>query len=241
VTQHAASPEPDPSTDDDSAGAPLTEPQWRAFELSVADLVARLDPDAEVEHNATLIGAVSGTARQVDVLITGTLGGVEMRIAVECKRYGKPLGIGQVDEFAGKLIDLGVDRGVLYTLNGVTAGAASRAQAAAQPGIVLKQMADSAPEPPEWSPSLHEFTGFGSCPNDNCYAGDISWREWPQPDGETIEAGSCDFCGTWAVRCPECEAETGFFISAVRCEGCEREYEMLYDRKGSEVEDVVRA
>lgn len=234
-------PNPAKSTDDDGAGEPLTPPQWRAFEVSVADLTAKMDPTAEVVHDVTLIGAVSGTARQVDVLVTGTIGGHEVRIAIECKRYSKRLGIGKVDEFAGKLIDLGVDRGVLYTLNGVTAAAAARAAAAAQPGIVLKEMAEQSPTPPEWSPSLHEFTGFGDCPNDNCYTGDISWREWPQPNGELIEAGSCDTCGTWAVRCAECDAETGFFISTVRCGGCDRDYEMIYDRKGGEVEDVVIA
>lgn len=198
-----------------------------------------MDPDADVEHDARLPGTVSGTPRQVDVLVTGTIGGIEMRIAVECKRYGKKLGIGKVDEFAGKLVDLGVDRGVLYTLNGVTAAAASRARSAAQPGIVLQQMAGNFPEPPEWSPSLHELTGFGDCPNDNCLGGDIAWREWPQPDGETVEAGSCGHCGTWAVRCPACEAETGFFVGTVRCDGCQRDYTLVYDRKGGDVDDVV--
>ncbi len=241
MSQPDASSEQGPSTDDDGAGDPLTEPQWRAFEISVADLVAKMDPAAGVEHNASVTGTVSGRPRQVDVLVTGAIGGIEMRIAIECKRYGKRLGIGKVDEFAGKLIDLGVDRGVLYTLNGVSAGAASRAGAASQPGIVVKQMAESAPEPPEWSPSLNEFNGFGDCPNDNCYTGDVAWRDWPQPDGETIQAGSCDACGTLAVRCPECEAETGFFVSEVRCWGCDRHYAVVYDCKGSEVEDVVRA
>ena len=67
--------------------APLTQPQWRAFELSVAEIVARMDLDAVVRHDVTLTGKVSGVARQVDVLVTGSIGGQTMSIAIECKQY----------------------------------------------------------------------------------------------------------------------------------------------------------
>jgi hypothetical protein len=47
-------PNPQPSTDDDGAGETLTAPQWQAFEASVADLTAKMDPNAEVEHDVKL-------------------------------------------------------------------------------------------------------------------------------------------------------------------------------------------
>jgi restriction endonuclease len=202
-------------------------------------MIELMDPAAVVEHDVTLVGRISRSARQVDVLVSGSIGGQAMSIAIECKRYAKRLGIGKVDEFAGKLLDLGVDRGVLYSANGATGPAVDRAKYAHQPGIVLQEMLGQNPEPPKWSPTLAEFTGFGDCPNDNCYTGDIGWQEWPQPSDETVEAGSCDMCGTWAVRCPTCATKTSLFTSTVGCEGCEREFELLYDRKGSEVERVV--
>jgi hypothetical protein len=226
------------TTDDENEIEPLTPPQWHAFETSVAELLSKLDPGADVEHNVSEPGKVSGTPRQVDVLVSGVLAGSTITMAVECKNYKRPLGIGKVDEFAGKLIDLGVDLGVLYTLSGVT-GPAARAQHAFQPRIVLRQMDPAQPEAPEWSEGLREFTGFGDCPNDNCYTGDIGWCDWPQDDGATVAAGSCDTCGTWAVRCPLCESETGFYIDETQCEGCERRYELIPDRKGGEIIDVV--
>jgi hypothetical protein len=162
-----------------------------------------------------------------------------MSIAIECKRYARCLGIGGVDESAGKLMDLGVDRGVLYALGGFTTGAIARAGGASQPQIKLRDLAPTAPEPALWQPGLPEFTGFGDCPNDNCYTGDISWCDWPQTDGTVIEAGSCNTCGTWAVRCLQCEAETGFFWDEVSCCGCEQRYELVWDRKGTDVDEVV--
>lgn len=171
--------------------------------------------------------------------MSGVLAGSTITMAVECKHYKRSFGIGKVDEFAGKLIDLGVDHGMLYTLSRVTAAAAVRAEHALQPRIVPRQMDAAQPEAPAWSEALWEFTGFGDCPNDNCYTGDIRWRDWPQAGGTRVEAGSCDTCGTWAVRCPMCESESGFVIDATQCDGCDRHFELIPDRKGGEIDDVV--
>jgi hypothetical protein len=227
------------STDDEVALVSLTQPQWRAFELSVADLIRKMDSAADVTHNASVTGKISGTQRQVDVLVSGRIGGQQMSIAIECKRYANRLGIGKVDEFAGKLLDLGVDRGVLYSINGTSEPAVARAENAIQPRIVLQELVGATPRPPEWSTALREFTGFGDCPNENCYTGDIGWREWSQESGETVDAGSCDTCGTWGVRCPGCGTITGFFGDTVECDGCGTGFAMLYDRDHAGVEDVL--
>ncbi len=227
------------TTDDDSLTEPASPQQWKAFEQSVAILVARLDPDAEVHHNVFLSGRVSKQQRQVDVLVKGSVAGSVITVAIECKRYAEKLGIGKIDEFAGKLMDLGVQHGLLYSLNGVTSGAAARAGGALQPRIELRQIAEEHPTAPDWAEGLPEFTGFGDCPNDNCYTGDVSWRSWPQSTGSVVEAGSCEHCGTWAVRCPECGSETGFFSDDVDCEGCERRFALVMGHKAVDYEDVV--
>ena len=216
-------------------------PQWRQFEHDVADLTQQLDHDAEVTHNHRCKGRVSGRVRQVDVFVTGTIADQKMNIAIECKRWARRLGIGGVDEFAGKLIDLGVERGVLYSLSGFTAGADDRAKGAVQPRIELRDLAPTAPEPPPWQPGLPEFTGFGDCPNTNCYTGDIRWDAWRQTDGTVIEAGSCNTCGTWAVRCPECEIEDSFAWDETRCGGCDRIFVLVWDRDNVDVEQVTVA
>ena len=164
----------------DDLSVRLTEPQWRRFELDVAALTAKMDPAAVVQHDQTAIRRVSGRRRQVDVLVSGFIGGCPLSVAIECKSSPKPLEISAVDEFAGKLIDLGVDRGVLYTAGRHTTGAQARAAGATQPKIELRHLSPELPDPP-WRSGLPElFTGFGDCPNDNCYTGDISWRPWPQ-------------------------------------------------------------
>ena len=221
--------------------ARLTQPEWRQFELDVAELTRQMGPDAApmVEHNQFLTGRISSRPRQVDVLVSGSIHGSRQTIAIECKSSRNPLQIADVDEFAGKLSDLGVDTGVLYAAGGYSAGAKARAAGASQPRIELRSLAPALPNPP-WQSGLPElFTGFGDCPNDNCYTGDISWRPWPQEDGHIVEAGSCDICGTWAVRCSECGSANGFLSDEVDCDGCDRRYQLTWDRKGSDVADVV--
>jgi hypothetical protein len=44
-------------------------------------------------------------------LARGTVVGLEISVAAECKRYARAIGIGAVDQFVGKLLDLGAERG----------------------------------------------------------------------------------------------------------------------------------
>jgi hypothetical protein len=218
----------------------VTAPLWQKYEQDVADFVSELDPAASVQHNQKQVGKVSKRLRQIDVLVTGVVAGHQLTIAIECKRYKNTIGIGTVDEFAGKLTDLGVDRGVLYAFSGFGSGAIARAAGAIQPRIEIRDLSHPLPELPSWAERVPEFTGFGDCPNVNCFTGDIGWRMWPQQNSDTVvEAGSCDTCGTWAVRCFECGEESGFFGDGVDCDGCERVYTLVWDRKGGDVEDVV--
>jgi hypothetical protein len=194
----------DNTTDDENELVEIPPNQWKIFEQSVTDLVARFDGDAVVEHNVKLPGAVSGVPRQVDVLVSGRIGVSQLRIAIECKLYKHKLGIGKIDEFVGKLHDLAVASGVLFCVSGYTSGAEARIKKAIHPAVQLEVLPQVGTVDVDWSEVISRFTGFGDCPNENCYTGDISWQPWPQSDGSTIEAGSCNMCGTWAVRCQEC-------------------------------------
>ena len=169
--------------------APLTQPQWRAFELSVAEIVARMDLDAVVRHDVTLTGKVSGVARQVDVLVTGSIGGQTMSIAIECEQYTKLLGIGKIDEFSGKLVDLGVDCGVLYSISGATAPAKARAQNAVQPRIVLRPMQGPLLSRPRGHQHWPNSPASGTAQTTTVTSGTSGWRDWIQQSGETVMAG----------------------------------------------------
>ena len=111
-------------------------PLWQAYEEQVAELVAALDNNAEVVHNKKVEARLSKAVRQVDVWVRGKIIGQELIIVIECKFTSRPLDIGVVDEFVGKLLDLGADRGVLYSASGMTPNAVWRAMMATNPSII---------------------------------------------------------------------------------------------------------
>jgi hypothetical protein len=52
----------------------------------VAKYLAGRDPAVHVEHNALLRGKLSDSDRQIDALMRGTVGGLDVLIVAECKR-----------------------------------------------------------------------------------------------------------------------------------------------------------
>jgi Restriction endonuclease len=220
-------------SDDDPTKAEPTPAQWRLFEEEVAKVQAKLDPESTIQRDVRLKGVLSKHQRQVDVLVQGTVGGQSFAIAVECKRYAKRLGIGAVDEFAGKLLDLGVDRGVLYALNGLTEPAQERAAGSRVPRIGLGDLLTGDEHVVPDVRGL--FTGYGDCPNENCWMGDILWTWW-DASNTRLRAGSCDTCGTWAVECPSCGESD--LVDSGACYSCEANIALIWDRKGSEVQGI---
>jgi hypothetical protein len=90
----------------------------------------------------------------------------------------------------------------------------------------------------EGSWMVSQLTGFGDCPNEVCYTGDINWREYPGDSG-TIMAGECYVCGTVAVRCPDCDSTTGAYFDDFPCSGCGNTIELIRDRDSGDVESVI--
>jgi|GEM_PF-6550656 len=74
--------------------------------------------------------------REIDVLVLQDVGGYPVRLAVECKNEKGRIGIGRIDEFIGKLDDIGVPplHGIFVTPIGYTAEAVARAR---KKGITL--------------------------------------------------------------------------------------------------------
>ncbi|MGK8525145.1 restriction endonuclease [Nocardia asteroides] len=109
---------------------------WRRYEEAVAILLSAMDQNANVVHDATVVGQLSGINRQIDVLAKGSVVGHEITVAVECKRHRRPVEIGVMDQFVGKLLDIGADRGVLYSYAGFTDSAVARAIGARNPFVM---------------------------------------------------------------------------------------------------------
>ncbi|GAA1662186.1 hypothetical protein GCM10009744_64950 [Kribbella alba] len=136
---------------DQIPGAPL----WKRYELSVRELLAALDPAATVVHNQKIPGRLSGCPRQVDVWAIGTVVGLEISVAVECKRRRRAVDVEIVDQFIGKLLDLGASHGVLYSHSGFTSNAAARASSAQNPCVMVV-----ATETPEIVTGLQGVPGY---------------------------------------------------------------------------------
>lgn len=110
-------------------------PQWWEYEQEVAQLVEELDSGTTVEHNMRVTGRVSGVKRQLDALVQGQVAGQPVTIVIEAKRYARKVSIGTIDEFIGKMLDVGCDRGVLYAAGGFSDAALSRASSARNPAV----------------------------------------------------------------------------------------------------------
>ncbi|MFF8998022.1 restriction endonuclease [Streptomyces achromogenes] len=109
--------------------------RWREYEQEVATLVDSLDAGTTVQHNRYVVGRISGVRRQLDAVVEGHVAGQRVSIVIEAKLYKRNVSIGTIDEFIGKMLDVGCDRGVLYAAGGFTDGALSRAGNARNPAV----------------------------------------------------------------------------------------------------------
>jgi len=80
--------------------------------------------------------------REIDILLTGSLSGYPVQIAIECKNEEKPIGIEEIDEFIGKLIDIGIplSLGVFVSKSGYKKGVAARANDAGIKPLIFEDL-----------------------------------------------------------------------------------------------------
>ncbi|MFF1652903.1 restriction endonuclease [Streptomyces sp. NPDC058255] len=109
--------------------------RWREYEQEVATLVDSLDAGTSVQHNRYAVGRISGVRRQLDAVVEGHLAGQHVSIVIEAKLYKRSVSIGTIDEFIGKMLDVGCDRGVLYAAGGFIDRELSRAGNARNPAV----------------------------------------------------------------------------------------------------------
>ena len=101
---------------------------WRLYEAYVFGALQRRFPGARVRHNVTLQGLKTKRARQIDVLVEWTHGGVDLKIAFDCKCYQRKVNVNDVESFLGMLDDVRVSKGVLVTTKGFSKTADERAR-----------------------------------------------------------------------------------------------------------------
>ena len=102
----------------------------RYYERIVAAIEAEnAGIDLSVTANASIVGAISGARRQVDVLIDARWGDdLAMRVIVDAKHYKDKLDIKDIESFLSMMEDCRASRGILYCPHGCSPAAKRRAQ-----------------------------------------------------------------------------------------------------------------
>jgi hypothetical protein len=80
-----------------------------------------------MRHDVRLPGSLSGTSRQVDVLVEEDLPGGPVVTAIDAKQHARRIDVKQVEAFLGLLQDTGVNRGIMVSVEGYTEAAYTRA------------------------------------------------------------------------------------------------------------------
>ncbi|MDW3683335.1 restriction endonuclease [Cupriavidus sp. CV2] len=97
-----------------------TDADWLKLEKLVAEIQAKLAPNAEVLHNTKLPGKDTEVDRQIDVLLKQKIGQYEMLIVIDCKDYKTPVDVKGIEEFHGLVRDVRAHKGVLVCPSGFT-------------------------------------------------------------------------------------------------------------------------
>ncbi|SEP06022.1 restriction endonuclease [Mucilaginibacter sp. OK283] len=100
---------------------------WGKYEEEVFGACKLSFPNAQVVKDVKIRGRHSKRSRQIDIMITETVGGKEIKIAVDCKYYNKKADIKKVESFIGMLDDIGADKGLMISEKGYTESALQRA------------------------------------------------------------------------------------------------------------------
>ena len=99
---------------------------WEDYEEYVFNIIVGAYGSERVVRDAKIRGRYSGRIRQIDILVRPSDGfGVSMMI--DCKHYGKKIGVKVVEELVGMMSDVGVDKCLIVTNEGFTKPGYNRA------------------------------------------------------------------------------------------------------------------
>ena len=92
----------------------------------VFTVLSRSKEHEKVEHDVNLEGPDG--PRQIDVLISGSVGPFEVKTIVECKDYNKNVNVTAIDALYSKLLDVNAQKAVLVARKGFSSGARKKAK-----------------------------------------------------------------------------------------------------------------
>ena len=99
---------------------------WKDYEREIEDHFRAEYSSACITADAKLLGRLSGTVRQIDLLIEEQICDLAFRIAIDAKHHRRKIDVKQVEEFIGLVRDVEVDMGILIAPEGFTEAAIER-------------------------------------------------------------------------------------------------------------------
>lgn len=181
---------------------------WKRYERLVARLMAdQLSTEFCVTPNASVLGAITGIKRQIDVLIEARHDtDNSRRIIVDAKRRKRKIDVKDVETFRGMMEDVGATHGYLVCPFGHTAAAEKRAQKAVSIRLLPLDRLEGF-DPRTWPP----------CTRPSCKNGRIFWDGYPEVSLDLValdgaparlafvhSVGKCDRCRVFHVSCATC-------------------------------------
>lgn len=85
--------------------------------------------DIRVESPAMIPDTHTSKQREVDILVSGELAGIQLTVALECRDHKDPQDITWIDDLIGKYRDLPVDKVIAVSSSGFTGPAIDKAKA----------------------------------------------------------------------------------------------------------------
>lgn len=219
------------------------DPSWLAYERCVSTWVAEEFGSLEmsVNQNVKLVGDVSKTSRQIDVLIDlRWRDDSRSRVIVDAKRRGRKVDISEVEKFEGMMRDCKANRGILVCQNGYTPAAAKRANESVL--IVVKTMKDLEKFEFSYEPCLRNCDSIGRGKRrSGVLWGDCLGVKGSDKTLSVLNVGKCDGCHSFHVWCWDCGGKFAIpDFYAYQC-GCERNWSVVPDNDGVKVDDNPRS
>jgi Restriction endonuclease len=100
---------------------------WKQYEDEIFEELRRRYPAVPITRNAKVLGRISQTLRQIEVLIEAQVLDSPVRVIVDAKKRTSPIDVNDVESFIAMMADVEAHRGILVSTNGYTKTAVSRA------------------------------------------------------------------------------------------------------------------
>ncbi len=176
---------------------------WEIYEDQIFAKLKEEFPNSNILKNQKIKGKYSKRSRQIDILVTSSSIGNEMKVVVDCKKFSKKINVKTVESFLGFTEDVGAHIGILITNKGFSKSAENRIENYHRDIklqiVEYKRLDDY---------HFNWDTCNGCANSERPRISEISWSE-PYPLlindlCQLIQLGDCHYCGSPHIKCQGC-------------------------------------